>query len=191
MIHCRYGAAIIDPTWHKGLIHKLYHSGIKGGLLILLSNFLTDRISRNNVNGYTSEWFPITISLPQGLILSPILFLVCIGDLSADPKTSCPFYDNSFSLTSETTNKNDVTPLNESKFADDYHLWRTSSNITELETFLQSDLKIINCWCHKWRINLNLKKMKVLLFNGKHKRKFKEGPCLLSYNHYSQHQQAL
>ena len=40
---------------------------------------------------------------------------------------------------------------------------------------------MINCWCHKWRINLNLKNMKVLLFSGKHKRKFKEEPCLLSY----------
>ena len=29
---------------------------------------------------------------------------------------------------------------------------------------------MINWWCHKWRINLNLKKANVPLFNGKHKR---------------------
>ena len=132
--------------WHKGLICKLYYSGIKGGLLILLNNFLTDRVSRNNVNGYVNEWFPTTI----GLLLSPTLFLVYTGDLSADPKQCC-LYDNSFSLTSGTTNENDVTSINESKFADDYHLWRTSSNVTDLESSLQSDLKMINCWCHKWR----------------------------------------
>ena len=88
-----HGAAIItdlegaiDATWCKGLIYKLYHSGIKGDLLILLNNFLTDRLSRNNVNGYVSKWFPTTIGLPQGSILSPILFLVYTGDLLTDQK---------------------------------------------------------------------------------------------------------
>ena len=153
-----HGAAIItdlegaiDATWCKGLIYKLYHSGIKGNLLILLNNFLTDRLSRNNVNGYVSKWFPTTIGLPQGSILSPILFLVYTGYLLTDQKKSCPFYDNSFSLNSETADKDDVTTLNKSKFADDYHLWRTSSNITDLESSIQSNLKMINCWCHKWK----------------------------------------
>ena len=127
-------------------------------------------MSRNNINGYVSEWFPTTIGLSQGSFLQG-LFLVYSGDLSADPKKSCPFYDNSFSLFSETTNKNDVTPLNGSKFADDYHLWRTITNITDLESSLQSDLTMVTCWCHKWRRNLNQKKTNVLLFNGKHKRK--------------------
>ena len=115
----RYGAALVadlegafDATWRKCLIYKLYHSGIKGGFLILLNTFLAERMSRNNVNGYVSEWFPTTIGLPQGSILTPISFLLDAGDLSADPKKSCLFYDNSFSLTSETTNENDVTPLN-------------------------------------------------------------------------------
>ena len=153
----------VDVTWCKGLICKLYHPGIKGGIVILPNNFLTDRMSRSNVSGYASEGFPTTISLSQGSPLSPIVFLVYIGDLLADPKKSCHF-DNYFFLTSETTNKNDVTPLNESKFADDYHFWRTSSNITDLKSPLQFDLKMINCCCHEWRTNLHLKKTNVLQF---------------------------
>ena len=70
-------------------------------------------MSRNTVNVYVSEWFPTAIiGLLQGLIPSPILFLVYAGDLAADPKKS-PFYDNPFSPFSEATNKNDVTPLSE------------------------------------------------------------------------------
>ena len=112
----RYRAVIIDlegafdATWRKDLIYNLYHSGIKGGLLILFNIFLTDRMSRNNVNCYVSEWFPTTIGLPQGSRLSSILFLVYTGDLPADPKRCCPFYDHFFSLTMEKTNKNDLTP---------------------------------------------------------------------------------
>ena len=168
----RYGAAIIayledafDAAWRKGLIYKLYYSGIKGGLLILLDNFLIDKMSRNNVNDYVGEWFPTT-NRPSTKFNTQSYFISCLQWRSISRSKKSCLYDNSYSL--ETTNEN-VTPLNESKFADDYHLWRTSYNITDQESSLQSDLTMINCWCHKWRINLNLKKTNVLLFNGKHK----------------------
>ena len=102
-------------------------------------------------------------------MLSPVLFHVYTEDLSADQKNLVHSMTIlSLSLQRQQQQKNDVTPLNESKFADDHHLWRTSSNISDLKSCLQSDLKMINCWCHKWRINLNLKMTNVLLFNGKH-----------------------
>ena len=49
----RYGTVIIvdlegafDATWCKDLIFKLYHSGIKGGL-ILPNNFLTENVKKH------------------------------------------------------------------------------------------------------------------------------------------------
>ena len=53
-------------------------------LLTILDSFLTNRFSRNLVNGYISEWFESNCGIPQGSILSPVLFLVFTGDLSAD-----------------------------------------------------------------------------------------------------------
>ena len=175
----RYGTVIIvdlegafDATWCKDLIFKLYHSGIKGGL-ILPNNFLTDRMSRNIVNGYFSEWFPTTIGLPQGSILRPILFFCLHGKFISRSKNVSILWQ--FFLSHFRGNKwKWCTPPNESKFADYNHLWRTSSNIINLESSLQSDLKMIN-WCHKWIINLKKNKTKktknVLLFSGKHKGK--------------------
>ena len=59
-----YGAAVMaelegafDATWRKGLIYKFYKAGIKGMLLTILDSFLTNRFSRNLVNGYVSQWF--------------------------------------------------------------------------------------------------------------------------------------
>ena len=81
-------------------------------LLIILDSFLINRFSRNLVNGYVSEWFESNYGLPQGSILSPVLFLVVTGDLSADPAKSnvqLPNYPSKH------------LP-NESKYADNYNL---------------------------------------------------------------------
>ena len=50
-----------EATWPKGLVYKLYSSGISHGLPTTLKNFFTDRMSRNNINGYISEWFSTKI----------------------------------------------------------------------------------------------------------------------------------
>ena len=59
-----YAAAVMtnlegafDATWRKGLIYKLYKTGVKGMLLTVLDSFLTNRFSRNLVNGCITEWF--------------------------------------------------------------------------------------------------------------------------------------
>ena len=57
-------------------------------LLTILDSFLSNRFSRNLVNGYVSEWLESNYGLPQGSILSPVLCLVFTGDLSADPAKS-------------------------------------------------------------------------------------------------------
>ena len=115
-----YGAAVMvdlegafDATWRKGLIYKLYKTGIKGMLLTILDSFLTNRFSRNLVNGYISEWFESNFGLPQGSILSPVLFLIFTGDLSADPAKS----------NLQLPNCPSKHPPNESKYVDIYNLW--------------------------------------------------------------------
>ena len=81
-------------------------------LLIILDSFLTDRSSRNLVNGCVSEWFESNYGVPQGSILSPVLFLVVTGDLSADPAKS----------NLQLPNCPSKHLPNESKYADDYNL---------------------------------------------------------------------
>ena len=53
-----YGAAVMadlegtfDATWRKVFIYKIYKAGVKGMLLTILDSFLTNRFSRNLVNG--------------------------------------------------------------------------------------------------------------------------------------------
>ena len=45
-----------DKVWHDGLIYKLENFGIKGRLLSLLTDFLSNRSQRVALNGQYSEW---------------------------------------------------------------------------------------------------------------------------------------
>jgi len=45
-----------DKVWHKGLLFKLSHRGIKGMLLSWLTNYLSDRRQRVTIQGHFSDW---------------------------------------------------------------------------------------------------------------------------------------
>ena len=98
------------------------------------------------------------------------MFLISAGDLSADPRASNSIIDRRISHSStgksiNTSNVNSAKPQ-ESKFADDYNLWKTATKLADLESNMQKDLDVLLEWCHKWRININIKKTEVIVFNG-------------------------
>ena len=71
-----------DRVWHKGLLKKLEHVGVRGQALAWLRAYLCNRRQRVRVDGSTSPWLPIPAGVPQGLVLGRLLFLVFTFDLS-------------------------------------------------------------------------------------------------------------
>ena len=67
-----------DEVWHKDLIHKLEQKGIGGPLPETLTDFLKSRKQRIVLNAQHSSWSDVLAGVPEGSILSPLLFLIYI-----------------------------------------------------------------------------------------------------------------
>ena len=65
-----------DTAPHQGILYKLVNMGITGSTLVWIKHFLTSRSYRVTVGGSTSPPHPIRRGVPQGSILSPLLFKI-------------------------------------------------------------------------------------------------------------------
>ena len=103
---------------------------------------LVSRRQRVVVNGYSSDWSPVSSSVPQGSILGLLLFLLYVNDIGAHLKSQI------------------------SLFADDCTIFREIASRDDCEV-LQSDLHKLCEWTCKWQLHLNLSKCKTLCISNK------------------------
>ena len=130
------------------LLYKLSHYGIKDNAFKLLKSYLTDRKQFVVFNNQNSETTDITTGVPQGSILGPLFFSICINDL--------------------------ITVSDKLKFvmyADDTTIY---FNIEEFDQYnLQQDitkeLENITLWLKGNKLSLNVQKTKLMVFHRKQK----------------------
>ncbi|GFY69926.1 putative RNA-directed DNA polymerase from transposon BS [Trichonephila inaurata madagascariensis] len=106
-----------DRVWRKMLLKKLLHVNVSGHLFKWISDFLFQRFLNIKYGNSRSGYGQTRQGLPQGYVLSPVLFNIMINDLLS-------FINNA------------VSEINSLLYADDLVLWSTGFVIPKLESTL-------------------------------------------------------
>ena len=83
MIYLDFAKAF-DKVDHNILLHKVKAIGIQGKLGIWIKNFLSNRTQHVRLPGGKSHCSSVISGVPQGTVLSPVLFFILMSDISKD-----------------------------------------------------------------------------------------------------------
>ena len=148
-----------DVCSHSILLKKLKKLGIEGTALNWFTSYLNNRKQRVDINGHLSREKLINISVLQGSILGPTLFLC---------------YKNDFFT---------VTNLATFLFADDTSCLAENKNLPELVNFVNEELEKVANWFRSNKMAVNISKTKFIIFRTKGKQiDITETPILFNNN---------
>ena len=85
----------MEKVWHKGPIFKLKQNGISGKLLSTFTDILKHR-KKTVLNAQLSSWSGMKLWVPQGSVLSPLLFW-CISTILQKASTNARLFENDVS----------------------------------------------------------------------------------------------
>jgi hypothetical protein len=126
-----------DVCSHEILLKKLRKMGIRGNAYKWFENYLSGRSQFVDINGSKSDPLDINISVIQGSILGPIIFLCYINDFYA------------------------ATTLFSVLFADDTTGLGKGKNLRDLTTYVNGELQKISNWFRANKMAINTSKTKV------------------------------
>lgn len=132
--------AAYDTVWKEGLLLKLIKAVPCIKIITLIENMLSNRLFQVYSEHNKSRFRKLNNGLPQGSVLSPILFNLYTHDLP------------------ETVSRKFM-------YADDINLTVQRNNFAEAEDVLTQDLQILDDYFKKWRLQPNPQKTEITAFH--------------------------
>jgi len=139
-----------DTVWRERLLLSMASKGVHIQVIRWIYGFLQNRQARVRLHDQLSSSKKLHQGLPQGCVLSPLLFLFFINNLaellvSSDPDMAAKLI---FSL-----------------FADDVTILATHRSREEAAAAAQWAVNLIHGWSVSWKLNLNASKSEVSFFS--------------------------
>jgi methyl coenzyme M reductase subunit D len=135
-----------DRVWHQGLIFKLIKFKFPRNYVKIVSAFLKNRSFQVTVNNKSSNFRQFYFGLPQGAVLSPILYNIFTADIPS-PKN-----------------------CNLALFADDTAFYASSKFVNVITENLKNYSLELQFFFDKWKINLNHGKTEAIFFTKRLKK---------------------
>ena len=132
---------------HDILLKKLGYYGIRDKSNKWFRSFLEDRKQHTTINRAKSFDKPISIGVPQGSILGPILFVLYINDFHKAVEFSSVHH-----------------------FADDTNLLLNENSLKKLNKHINRDLKLVAQWIRANKLSLNTGKTKIVIFKSRNRK---------------------
>ena len=136
-----------DTTWKYGIMKDLHDLDLRGNLPLFIENFLKNRSFHVKVGSTLSDTFTQEEGVPQGSILSPLLFEIKINSITNKLKPN----------------------INSSLYVDDFLIcYKSLGNIGTIDRQLQQQLKILEKWANENGFKFSPTKTVAVHFCRKH-----------------------
>lgn len=148
-----------DSVWHDALIYKMSRAHFPTYLIKITQSFLKDRSFKVRVGTTSSTRHKIPAGVPQGAVLSPVLFNIFMSDLPQ--------------AVSHTV----------AQYADDVAFLITNKRAATIKAKLQAAVKQFDKYVSNWRLKLNSTKTEAVFFTRRRAAKAFPKKMLKTGNH--------
>ena len=135
-----------DTVNHEVLLNKLRGLEVLDGEHEWFRNYLQNRTQFVDFQGVSSAAEPVSVGVPQGSILGPLLFILHLNDLPSV-----------------------VVECSILMYADDTVIFYSAPEVSAIQATLVRELQAIDCWFHLNSLFINLTKTEAMLFGTSQK----------------------
>lgn len=148
-----------DTVWINGLLHKLYSYNCPMFIIKILQSYLKNRQFQVSILNAYSSFFDIPAGVPQGSVLSPILFNLYINDIPKDPNCEIAL------------------------FADDTAIYTSDELFAPILTKLNIYMSSLLSFFQNWKLKINESKCQAIYFTRcRAPNKIPQAPFIINNN---------